>query len=183
MSQSNTQNTTSTSTPDAHVASGIGALGINSTSLIFQIINFIILYLVLKKFLFAPIAKALEQRRQTIQNSLDKAKAIDEEKKSLDDKQRKILDESLAKADKVISEAKTHVAKLKDESLNTTRQEQDRILKSTQQEMAAIKAKSLEEAKKDISGLVAQATRKVTRGVIKVSENDSVVSQSVKDLG
>ncbi len=177
-----THNTTSNSSADPHVVSGIGALGINSTSLIFQIVNFIILYLVLRKFLFAPVAKALEQRRQIIQDGLDKAKAITEEKKTLEEKQRKILDESLAKADQVINEAKAHADKLKEESLNSTRSEQDRMVNSTKAEIEAIKVKSLQEARKDISGLVAQATRKLTRDVIKVEANDDVVAKSVKDL-
>jgi F-type H+-transporting ATPase subunit b len=168
--------------PDPHVSSGIGALGINTTSLIFQIINFIILYLVLKKFLFKPIASALEQRKQIIQDSLNKAKAIDEEKKSIDEEQRKILNDSLQKADLVISEAKKQADAIKEEMLITTKQEQDRILQSTKKEIEAIKMKSLDEAKKEIANLVITVTKKVTHEVIKISDNDEIVNRTIKDI-
>lgn len=175
------ETTQASTTTDAHSA-GIAALGINTTSLAFQVINFVILYFILRKFLFSPIAKALENRRQIIQTSLDKSQKIDEEKKSLEAKQRQILDDSLKKADEVINEAKKHASAIKDEAITSTKKEQETIIESTKLEIEAIKQRSIKEAKSDIAALVVLATKKVTREVIQPKENDAIVTKTVKDL-
>ncbi|MCW5860342.1 MAG: hypothetical protein KIS63_18770, partial [Caldilineales bacterium] len=45
-------------------------LGINGPFLLAQIINFVVLFLLLRRFLFPPLVKMLDQRRQRIAEGL-----------------------------------------------------------------------------------------------------------------
>jgi len=59
----------------AQSSGGIGALGLNWTGLIFQLINFGILYWVLNRYAFPPILRLLAKRRAQIAAGLADAAA------------------------------------------------------------------------------------------------------------
>ena len=50
----------------AESSGGLGALGINLSALLFELINFAILFWILKRFAYQPILNALEQRLSLI---------------------------------------------------------------------------------------------------------------------
>ena len=88
------------------------ALGINWKILIGQLINFAILFFLLKKFAYKPFLSLLEKRRTKIEEgvkkseeaekSLQKIRILEEDvRKSGEEKARKVLRESEAKASAV----------------------------------------------------------------------------------
>ena len=58
--------------------SGIGAFNINLKSFIFQLVTFVIVLLVFKRWVLPPLIKTLEDRRQTLEKSLTQAKETEE---------------------------------------------------------------------------------------------------------
>ena len=111
--------------PSTSEQNGIGALGINGSSIIFQIINFIILYVILSKFLFKPIAKILEQRRQTIEGGLIKAHEIDVEKESWENKHRALIENAKKESYALITDAKKIIYEQKQKIIRETKSEQE----------------------------------------------------------
>ena len=55
------------------------AVGINWPGLLTQLISFLILFLLLKKFLYRPVIKMLEDRAEKIKTSLEVADKIKQE--------------------------------------------------------------------------------------------------------
>ena len=77
-----------------------------------QVVNFLVLVWLLQKFLYGPITNAMNRREETIKSRFDDAKAerenaeqkareLDEQKKSLDDRREELLEEARAEADKL----------------------------------------------------------------------------------
>lgn len=163
-------------------SSGIKSIGINGTSLIFQIINFIILFLLLRKFLFKPVAKMLDQRRQAIEDSLVNAKHIEQQKLDWEIKQKKLFDEVNAKSAKIIEEAKASAKEIKDKIIFQSKKEQEDIITSTKKEIEAIKEKSLASAKKELVSLVVLATKKVTENTIDLTKDSQIVAKTIKEV-
>src|SRR5258708_1593381 len=92
--------------------------GINPYLLGAQIINFLILFYLLKRFAFKPILQVLEKRRKEIQEGLQQAeegrhaleKALEEEKKILKKAQteaQKFLSDAKNQADQIVSDMKS----------------------------------------------------------------------------
>ncbi len=84
----------------------IKSFGINPYLLVAQIINFLILFYLLKRFAYKPILKMLEDRRKTIAEGLENAKAG---QKILDNalvKEKDILKAAEKNADSILSDAK-----------------------------------------------------------------------------
>jgi F-type H+-transporting ATPase subunit b len=53
--------------------------GVQPILLLAQIVNFAILFFLLRKFLYGPLLKILEQRRNTIKESLKNAEKIEKQ--------------------------------------------------------------------------------------------------------
>src|SRR4030043_2475120 len=82
------------------------SFGIQPALLIAQIVNFLIILILLKKFFYKPITKILEERKKRIEESLKNADLIEERLKKTEEKSAQILDETRKNAQDLIDEAK-----------------------------------------------------------------------------
>ena len=80
-------------------------ISINLWEMLFALLNLLILYLLVKKFLYQPVKKMLAGRQQTIDNEYKEAE--DAKKKALSDKQtyEEKLSEAQSQADSLIQSA------------------------------------------------------------------------------
>lgn len=118
-------------------------LHIDWTTLVFQIINFLVLVAILSRFLFRPVLRIIEQRRQEVQSRLDDAAREQAEGKLLKeqyeagvasaDKQRSELMEQAKKdaereREKTIQDAEEYVKNRKEQAERHIDQETKRSL-------------------------------------------------------
>ncbi|MGA8854279.1 MAG: hypothetical protein WB492_08900 [Christiangramia sp.] len=135
---------------------------INWFTLIAQVINFLILMWLLKRYLYKPILKAIDERENKILAQLNDAEAKKTEaKKERDEfaeknetfnKQKealmaKVIEESNTKAEKLKEQARTNASLLKAKLEKSLQEEQERhhleISKKIQQEVMSIAKKTL----------------------------------------
>ena len=130
-------------------------------NLVFTIINLLVLYFLMKKFLFKPVNNIIAQREEAIKKQFDDA---DEAQKKADDL-KKQYEDSLANA-------KEDSAKLVQEAREKARVEYDRIVKSADEEVTKRmqkaeetiqeeKNKSIRSMQSEIQNLVVAAASKV----------------------
>lgn len=152
-------------------------------SFVFQIINTIILYLLLRHFLFVPVTNFMEKRRKGIEDSINLAESknseADEYKKeyfaklqTAEDEGNNIIKQATknadAKADKIIEEAKEDVTQLKDKAL---------------QDIESERKKAVNEIKDEISSIAILAASKVLETEIDKSKNKQLVDKFIKEVG
>lgn len=88
-------------------AEGIAALGINGTALLIQIVTFVIVYIVLRKWAFGPILRILQERRETIENGVKLGEQMRKDKADFDKQVTKEMQAARKKADAIIADADT----------------------------------------------------------------------------
>jgi len=81
------------------------ALGLNLPFFLVQLVNLIIVYVVIVKWVVGPIVGMLEKRRETIANGLEDARVAAEARANAEKEAEKILAEAQAKASQVVREA------------------------------------------------------------------------------
>lgn len=81
------------------------ALGINPGFLLIQIVNLIIAYVVIAKWIVGPIMGLLEKRRQTIAQGLEDARVAAEARANAEKEAAKVLTDAQAEAGKVVRES------------------------------------------------------------------------------
>ena len=135
---------------------------INWFTVIAQIINFLILVWLLRRFLYKPVLKAIDERENKIASQLKDAKAKEAEAKKeqaeflkknekFDQQKKKLMDTAVAETneerEKLLEEARNEAATLRsklEKSLKTMQENLEHdIAQKTQQEVFAIAGKTL----------------------------------------
>jgi F-type H+-transporting ATPase subunit b len=129
------------------------ALGINLPFLLVQIVNLIIVYTVVVKWIVGPIGGMLEKRRENIAQGLEDARVAAEARANAEKEAEKIIADAQAEASKVVrdaneraqgvakevkAEAEAEVAKARESALAEAEIERDRILGDLRGQVAAL---------------------------------------------
>lgn len=155
--------------------------GVEPIMLLAQMVNFAILLFILKRFLYKPILKVLEERKNKIATSMKQSEQIQKKFEELDVKQQEILDNARNESAQIIdaakSEAKTLANQIQIEASNQTQLS----LKRAQETLALEKQKMIGEAKKEIVSVVTSATQKVIGKMMTKKDKDRLVTEAVNE--
>ena len=129
------------------------ALGINIGYLIMQILLFVILLLVMRGYVYEPMLKTLEERKERIAKGLEDARQAANARDNADAEAKKILEEARAEAatvrseaaaaaeesaKKIVADAGEEARRIKDAATAEGEQERDRVLADLRSQVAAI---------------------------------------------
>jgi len=160
---------------------GIGALGLNLKSIIFQIIAFAIVLWILNKFAIKKFLAVMDERRAELEKGLNQA---DEAKKELEKAAQK-ADETLAEArdeaDQILSSAHGEAAQLLKDVETKAAQKADRIVKEAREQLGRDVEKARLELKSDTTQLVAQAAGIVLGEKLDQSKDAALIERSLKE--
>lgn len=131
-------------------------------NIVFAVINLLVLYFILKKFLFGRVDRVLKQRDEMIKKSFedaDKAKAEAQEEKDKAEAERAKLVQSEAD---VLAQSHAKAAAEYDRIINDASAEADKILDDAHRKAQHDTEISMENAKNQIADMVVNAAGKLT---------------------
>lgn len=158
-------------------------LGINPILLITQIINFLILLFVLKKFLYKPILEMLEKRRNKIEDSLKKSEEITKKYQEVENFQKEELHKIQARSQEMLTQVKDRAEKMKAEIVKKSEDEAAEILEKTKREIQSEKEKMLVEARKEISDVAVAAVGKVLENQLDAKSQGKITERAIEEVG
>lgn len=157
-------------------------MNINGFQILFQIINFSILLFLLKKYLYKPVLKILEERAKKIHQGLEAAEKSIHEREKLEKVKRKMLVEAEKSASDVLNSARIQAKKV--ESKLTKKAEialEKRV--SRAEALAKTKAKQLEqELEKRFAQTVISTSQSMLQDSLTAKEQKTIVSRHIKAL-
>jgi F-type H+-transporting ATPase subunit b len=106
----------------------IQKFGLETKLFLFQLVNFLIIVFVLKKFLFTPLKKILDERRDRIEHSLQDAKNIKITLENADIEKKRILANAKNVADKLMMSTKISISKAKEKTVIDAKLHLDQVL-------------------------------------------------------
>jgi len=128
-----------------------------------QLINFAIIFFVLFKFAFKPIAKIMQERTATIEKSLDDARETENRLAEASSEQARILNEAKKDALAIVEKASQSAEQNKQKLIEKTKLEVAAIIAAEKAKIAQEKEESLKEMKQEMTGLVMLAVEKVIK--------------------
>jgi F-type H+-transporting ATPase subunit b len=156
--------------------------GVDPVLLGAQIINFLIIFFLLKKFLYKPILDMLKKRRDKIQEGINQA---EEAQKTLE----KTLEEEKKILAKAHTEAKAIVEDAKEKSLETTRVLEENAKNQAEKIIAQAKL-MIEQESKDAEGKLTQKITliasdlltKALEGVINEKDQKQIIDKTLGNI-
>jgi len=141
-------------------------LGVDSPKLIAQIIIFLIVFLILRKFAFGPVRQILDERKERIAQGEENLKKIAKDLEDAEVKKGEVISEANAKAELLIGEAKESAEALAEKKREEATKEASAIV-SKAHEAGALEQEQLRaELKRDVGRLIIDTTTKVTGKIL-----------------
>jgi F-type H+-transporting ATPase subunit b len=151
--------------------------------MIWTLVIFVFLLLVLSKYAFGPLTKAVRAREESLQAAIDAAKRDREEAaKLLADQQAKI-DASRGEAQKLIAEGRAIAEKMRADMLDQTRREQADVLDRARREIENEKIKAIGELRREAVDLALAGASKVIEQNLESTKNRQLVETYLSSLG
>jgi len=142
-------------------ASGIAALGFNLPGLVAQLINFGILLIVLRLFLYKPVMKLMDERKQRIQEGLNRAEMAAEQASASQEDARLAIEEARNEGRQLVAQAQEASSRLRDELRERAEAEATQIVERARQEIIAERDQAITQLRSEFSDLAMTAAERV----------------------
>lgn len=151
------------------------ALGINWKILLGQIINFLLVLYLLKRFALKPFLKILNERKEKIEKGIEKTAEAEKRIKIIEEGKEKILKESREKASLILRKSEERGKEKEEEILKRTEEEKMRILAEAKRlgQIEIDKMKG-EFSKKNLE-LVLNLTEKILKEKVDLKKDSEII--------
>lgn len=138
-------------------------LSLNGWTLFFTILNVLVLFLGVKKFLLKPVMNVVSQREELIQNQLTNAAETKKQAEQLKDEYQAELATAHDKAEEIIVMAKERAEVEYNNAIAKTREETEHMLSKAKADIMNEQEKAKKEPQDEITKLAIQAARKIMK--------------------
>lgn len=149
---------------------------------VFTIVNLLVLYLLLKKFLFGPIRGIMEKREQLIQNQLSSAKDKEQQALALKEQYAATLADVDSEAETILEKARNRGKEEYESILQNADTDAKRMIKEAKREIQAEREKNMRQLSSEIAGLAVAAAEKAV-GAMDSGFDEEMMNAFLKEEG
>ena len=147
-----------------------------------QVISFVIVALLLRRFAYKPILGVLDERRRRIEEGLLNAEKIKKELAEAEKRYQEILAKANADAQKMIDEARESSAHLAERKEQEAIAAAEQILAKAREASALEHERTMAELKRELGHLVVETTAKVTGKVLTSDDQRRLQEEAARQL-
>mgnify|MGYP005755345907 CR=1 FL=1 len=130
-------------------------------NLLFEIINLLVFYLLMKKFLFGPVLGIMEKRKSMIDGQLKHAKTTEQNALSLKEQYEQTMQNAESESEEIRRKAREDAKEEYNRILEDADKKADKLMENAQKKIELERAKTLQDVQSQITGLAMAATVKI----------------------
>ncbi|MBD8949979.1 MAG: ATP synthase F0 subunit B [Blautia obeum] len=130
-------------------------------NLVFTIINLLVLYLLMKKFLFGPIINVMDQRKAMIDQQFAEAKERQDNAKALQEQYEGALKSAKEESYQIMEQARKEAKAQADHTVEETTAKVDAMLAKAQEDIRMERENAMRQMKGDVAELAMKAAAKI----------------------
>ncbi len=157
----------------------INTLGIDWRILLWQVVVFLVLLGVLRKFAYGPILAALNARREKIAVGLADAEAAAQAKTAAERTRQEIVAAAQQEAARIVAAAATASEAQRAESLLRTRAEVERLLREGAQQLAQERGAMMAGAESELGGVLKLSLEKVLGRIVTEKDHERLLADAL----
>ena len=150
---------------------------------VLSMIAILFLFFALSYFLFNPARKMLRGRTEKIKGELSQAAQDMEEAKAMKEEYEGKLRDIQKEADEIMAEARKKAIISENRIIGDAKAEAARIMDRARMEAELEKKKAADDVKKEMIAVASLMAGKVVSGAIDVSVQESLVDETLKEMG
>jgi F-type H+-transporting ATPase subunit b len=171
----------STAATSEHSSGLFQALGIDLKLLVTQAIAFLILVFILGKFVYPPLMKAVDNRRDQIEAGLKEAKEAEEALAKAEAKVVDLLADARKEADGILTRTHQETSAMIAEAEAKAKDRAEQIVKDAHAQLETDISKARQVLKQETIKLVAQATEKIVGEKLDTTKDAGLITKSLQE--
>lgn len=156
--------------------------GVTLPKFLAQLILFIIVYLILDKFAFAPVLAMLNERRKRIEEGQHNAEKIKRQLAESELRYQEILRKANEDAEKLLEEARASSEAHGQKAAQQAIKEAEGIIVRAREAIDQERGKMVAEVRREMLSLVVETTAKVTGKVLTPEDQKRLSAETTKEL-
>ena len=161
----------------------LDVISVNLWQILISLINLVLLFLILKKFLFKPVKNTMDKRKKEIDDQYAAAAAA----QALADENRDNWENKLSTADKqadaILLEAEELAKKQGEKLIAEAKERADAIIRNAEEEIALEKQKAATEMKQQIVEVSEALTEKMLEREINTEDHRALIDSFIEKIG
>jgi F-type H+-transporting ATPase subunit b len=154
----------------------------NPGLIIWTIVTFVLLLIVLNKFAWKPLLRALHDRESSIRGTLDHAENAKAEAEKILEENRALLAKAADEAQKILAEGRAFGEKLKQEIVDQANQQSRRMAEQARSEIERDKNAAIAQLRGEVATLAIQAAGKILNETLDEKRHRALIDESLSRL-
>ena len=161
----------------------LDVISVNFWQIVISLLNLLLLFWIVKKFLFGPVKVMLDKRQQEIDDKYDLAeKAKNDAQESKETWEQK-LNDAKDEADSILKTATVNASKRSDKIVAEAKEKADSIMRQAENDIILERKKSEDSIKKEIVDVSAALTEKMLNREINENDHRAIIDSFIKEIG
>ena len=160
---------------------GFASLGINLSLLVVFIVNFIILLVLLRLFLYKPVMKVLDERAERTKEAMELAEATKQEFEQAKGEVQKQIEKGRQEGQAIIAQALQTGERLKEESRAEATKQAQVIIDRTRSELEAERDKIVGDLRREFVNISIAAAEKVIKETLDREKHRKLIEETLQE--
>jgi F-type H+-transporting ATPase subunit b len=161
-------------------SSGIGALGVNLSAFIVQLLTFLLALWLLQRFAFKPILRVLAERRSVIDNGVKLGEKMKKQQSALEQKVSDALHEARTKADGIVTQAEHQARRTIQTAELKAREKAAAVVSEADSRIAQDVARARAQLESEMINLVSEATEIIIHEKVDTKKDAELIETALR---
>lgn len=158
-------------------------VSINPATIVFTLINTLIIFLIFRFFLYKPVCRILDKRKEMAAAEIADAQKAKEAAEKAEQEYTARLADAKSEAAEIVKQATARAQKREEEIVSEATQKAADIRAKAEENIERDKKRAVNEIKNEISDIVVMAASKVAQKEISAKDNEEIISQFLDEVG
>lgn len=159
------------------------AQGIAWGDALYQLLAFLVLMWLLKKFAWGPLMNVMKQREEHVANEIDQAEKARKEAEKLLAQHQQMVKEARQQSQEFIEQAKLQGETQKEEIITAARQEAERLKESARLEIQQERENAVKALREQVASLSVLIASKVIEKELNEKDQEALIQEYIKKAG
>ncbi len=152
-------------------------------TVIFQILNLLLLMVLFKKYLFKPVTEILEKRQAEIEGHYQEAQQAETDAKAMKADYESRMAGARQEADRVIKTATESANAMSASIVEDARTQADQLKRRAQTEIDLERRRAFDEVKGELSGIALDIASQVIEREVNEKDHEAFIDEFIKNVG
>ena len=152
-------------------------------TIIFQILNLLLLMVLFKKYLFKPVTEILEKRQAEIEGHYQEAQQAETDAKAMKADYESKMAGARQEADRVIKTATESANAMSASIVEDARTQADQLKRRAQAEIDLERRRAFDEVKGELSGIALDIASQVIEREVNEKDHEAFINEFIKNVG